>query len=971
MANLNIINTELDALSVSKSFKCLPQNISQYITEPDNGLKILHMNIRSINKNFDELSVLTELLGFQCDVIVLSECWLSKVLELPILEGYNSYSTKNNYNQNDGCAIYIKSSIKCEVQEPQFAEANCLICHLSDISIIALYRSPSFRTIDNFIESLDQVLKVPSQNVVLIGDINIDIKDGSIDRNSDEYLSCAASNGFLPAHLFPTRHSNCLDHALLKTNKTATTVVIESSITDHEPVVLYLHNLKKPTNITQTKFKTNYNTVVEDIINNDWSPILQIRDPNTAADTLVERLSSIIKNHTQEYTVPRRQRILKPWITPGLVRCIRNRDRLHSKLKRDRDNEILKITYTRYRNHCNLLLRKLKNAYEKQEFHKAKNNIKATWDVIKKVSDIQANRVPPTELLYISDSPRSSLNMVNNFFANIGKNLATKIAQNSIPPNIIPPNNSTSSMVLLEVNEKEVENIILGLRLDCATGWDSIPAVVIRSARQVLVPVITHICNVSISSGVFPEAFKKAVIHPVHKAGRKDELNNYRPISILTALSKILERILNNSLISFLEANKILADNQFGFRKGMSTEDAVLALSEHAAKTLDKKSKCLGIFIDLTKAFDTVSAPALLEKMQGIGIRGPVLDIFTDYLRGRTQYVKIGKDDSEMLPVTYGVPQGSILGPTLFLIYINELCKMSIQHCKIFTYADDTALIIEGVDWVNCYSNAEKAVRQVMNWFTNNLLTLNVQKTVYIPLAIKSNLSPPLSSHLKAHTCTGEIPACDCLSISRSTSVKYLGIHIDQHLNWHKQIEILSGRIRKIIYVFKKLRRSADQNTLKMVYYALCQSVISYCIPVWGGATVNVFIKLERAQRAVLKVMLSRPRRYCTSQLYAESDVLTVRQLYVFLTVIRKHSSRPQKERAGRKIHKHKVFPREPHRTAFAGRQYYVGSVRLYNYLNGKLNLFTKTKYECKHELNKFLSKLTYKDTEDLLLDHL
>lgn len=968
MANQDIINKELDALHVSKSFKCQPEKCIQFIRDPTKGLKILHLNIRSINKNFDEVVVLMRLLGFQCDVLILTECWLSKLSHLPTLDDFTSYSTNITYNQNDGCVIYVKSSIKANIKEPVFADANCLVCCIEDITIVAIYRPPSFKNIDNFIDSLDSVLKIGTSSVVLIGDMNIDIRVDNTDSHSDDYLNCTASNGLLPAHLFPTRLSNCLDHILIKTNKRATAFVIESSITDHEPTLLFLCNRSVHSDVTRTRAKLDCDSAIESIKTHDWSPILSISDPNDAADALIGKLSSIVTEHTHIQVVPRKQRNLKPWITPGLLRCIRHRDRMHIKLKKSANNEILKITYTRYRNYCNSLLRKLKRSYEKELFRNAKNNVKATWNVIKKVSELQTQCSPSSELVNLLDNPKSSLNYVNNFFANVGSSLASKFKSSSMVSNPVANSQSCGSMMLLEVTELDVESIILGLRTDCATGYDCIPSKIIKGARKVLVPIVTHVCNLCISAGVFPKTFKKALVHPIHKSGCKDDVNNYRPISILSAMSKILERVLNKNLISFLESNNILAKNQYGFRNGVSTEDAVLHLSNHVARTLDRKRKCLGIFLDLSKAFDTVSAPALLRKMERLGIRGLPLKIFADYLKDRTQIVKIGQYESDELPMTFGVPQGSILGPTLFLIYINDLCTLPLDNCMIYTYADDTALIVEGCNWTQAYQNAEAALCCVMKCLSDNLLTLNADKTVYVPFAIKSNQCPSNSLTLKAHHC-GSLAQCSCLSLTKTTHVRYLGVLIDQHLNWHPHIAKVTSRVRKLIYVFKKLRNSADLETLKIVYLALCRSVLTYCLPVWGGATQNVFIRLERAQRAVLKVMLSLPRRYPTMQLYSDCNFLTVRQLYVLLSALRKHSTRPPMDSTCRR--KYNVFTHERHRTAFARRQFYVNSGYLYNFLNKKLNIYSSPKYHCKNLLIDYLHTLNYDNTEDLLLGKL
>lgn len=211
---------------------------------------------------------------------------------------------------------------------------------------------------------------------------------------------------------------------------------------------------------------------------------------------------------------------------------------------------------------------------------------------------------------------------------------------------------------------------------DCAVGWDGISASLLKTCLRSLVPPITYICNLCIEIGVFTDSVKKAIVHPIYKGGKRNCVDNYRPTSVLSSLSKILERILSKNLRSFLNKYKTIADNQYGFRSGVSTEDAVLDLTQ--SKTLDSRSKCLGVFLDLSKAFDTVFISILISKLQYLGVRGIALEIFKDYLSNRSQRVKIDSSYSDEEVVSYQglVLSKSILGPTLFLIYINDLCSM-------------------------------------------------------------------------------------------------------------------------------------------------------------------------------------------------------------------------------------------------------------------------------------------------------
>lgn len=965
------ITSELDTLIVSKSCICQPEQCSMMISNTNNDLNILHMNIRSVNKNFDELIVFLKVINIQCDVIILSECWLSSVSTTPYLEGFTSFQSSNPFNQNDGVIIYVIDGLTCSVTEPHFEEASGLLCTIGNlVAILAIYRSPSFKSIDKFINDLDAILLGLSRfkSVALMGDINIDIKQHNTDRFSNIYLNLTSSHGLLPAHLLPTRLDNCLDHVLLKSNQVGTTLIIENSVTDHSAIILSIKSKVKNT-ANHTKRILNYSNVAKAIAETDFSDIMSITDVNEATDKFIYMISSIIRTNTSTVKIPRKNRNLKPWITPGLMRCIKNRDRMNQKLKKSRDNITLQTTYKRYRNFCNDLLRKLKIAYEKNEFLKSKNNPKATWKVIKKITHLNQTKNKCTDLLNISNNPQESVELVNSFFAEIGKKLAEKISprQSQNIDNTFLEGSQNNSFVLQEVDEAEVENIIRTLRKDSSVGWDTIPTKIIQTSSMVLLPVITYVCNLSLATGVFPTAFKKALIHPIYKSGDRDSVNNYRPISVLTGMSKILERIINNKLVKYLDTYGIISQNQFGFRSGKSSEDAVTSLSDLITRKLDQGMKCLGLFLDLSKAFDTVSVPRLLLKLERIGVRGTQLNLFESYLSGRSQCVKINDHISSEFPLSnFGVPQGSILGPTLFLIYVNQLCSPTFRNCDVFSYADDTALIVYGSDWDEVKRYAEESLISVSNWLSSNLLTLNFDKTKFVPFSINSKGQPHKEYSLQSHTCDPRSD-CQCPCISRASHIKYLGVVIDENLNWSKHITSLTIKIRKIIYIFKLLRSSADIETLKTVYFALCQSLLMYCVPAWGGATKTSLLPLERAQRAVLKVMLSKPFRYPTEQLYQDCKLLTVRQLFVYRSTLRKHSSITFSDMSQIQRRPARICQIECHRTTFAGHQYYILSSRLYNKLQNQLNINKLNRYKLKRTLLNWLQTLNYHATEELI----
>lgn len=482
---------------------------------------------------------------------------------------------------------------------------------------------------------------------------------------------------------------------------------------------------------------------------------------------------------------------------------------------------------------------------------------------------------------------------------------------------------------------------------------------------------ITFICNICLSTGVFPTDLKKSLIHPIHKSGSRDCVNNYRPISILPALSKILEKVINKQLINYLESKKLLSENQYGFRSGRSTNDAVHQLTDTIVTKLDEKRKVLTIFLDLAKAFDTVSAPLLLKKLEHLGIRGTQLRLFHSYLSGRMQRVVVDEWLSDNCEINIGIPQGSILGPTLFLVFINDLCQLNLDNCKIITFADDTALLFYGDTWEEVYRSAQIGFAKVISWLNNNFLTLNTDKTKYITFSLTNNYYIHNSSlNITAHSCSNySSNTCACPKLQRVDSIKYLDVMIDKNLNFNIHTDLLSKRVRKLIFIFKNLRRVADAKVLKAVYFALCQSLLTYCITIWGGASKSAMIKVERAQRAVLKVAHSLPFFHPTSDLYKKCKVLTVRQLFVIQTVLRQHSR--MKYSSSLNAHKRnisKVCATKLCKTSLSHRHFCFLSSYLYNKLNSTLNIYPLTKAKCKQVLTSYLLSHGYDSTENLLI---
>lgn len=974
----NHLNTlwELDNTEISNSKIIDIEEFSNYVEQ--NNFTVLTQNIRSIYSNFDDLQVNLQQMNHDVDVMILTECRLNNSKRLPLLRNYSSYHTTNQLNQNDGVVAYIKNNHLCRVTEVSLSHASAIQLIIAEYVIIGIYRSPSHACADNFITSLNSYLDTITtpKNIIITGDININLigrESESLQQrhNRLNYLNMLAGHGLLPGHCLPTRESNCLDHVFLKFDKlksSAFVAVLTTTITDHAMVVLNLAQKTVTRNCHRYSTSIDFENACKDLFNSDMSFFNIYNDPETLANKFIHEIKTILLCNTKTKTISNSKRILKPWISLGALRCIKLRNKMQLKLKKNPFNVILKITFRRFRNFCSNLIKKLKRQFHKTQIANSVKNPKQLWIKINEVTQFKTPKSSNTCLLNITPNPLDSLNRINQFFVKIGSTLAEDILLNFGNPTTTDICSRVSSFVLLETSPREVDAILMGLDSGSAPGWDGIPTKFLKMSRDFIVPLISQLANSCFKTGIFPAVFKRSLITPVHKSGDLNDVNNYRPISVLPCISKILEKLLNNRLVNYLNKFKILSNTQYGFRKGLSTQDAVTALTNDIIDNVDRGIKCVTIFLDLKKAFDTVSVPILLRRLEAIGIRDTALSLFRSYLQGRKQQVKINNLISEEETVEYGVPQGSVLGPTLFLIYINDLCNIRSNGGRIYSYADDTAIVYTGATWMAVKSAAELGLAEVAGWLNTNLLSLNVNKTNFICFTANQRSQPGYDFGVRIHRCGDPIAQnCSCQTIERVNSTKYLGVTVDQRLSWHLHIETIMARVRKLIWIFKNLRYVMPASLLNKVYLALAQSIIIYCIPVWGGATKTKFLDLERSQRALIKVMNYKPYRYSTDDLYRNSGLLSVRKLYILHITLRMHKTLPFSPGKLKKRRKDIVAYAPRVHTVFAQRQYTTQAAYIYNKLNQKLNIYPMLLYNCKNTVTGWLKTITYEETELIL----
>lgn len=382
----------------------------------------------------------------------------------------------------------------------------------------------------------------------------------------------------------------------------------------------------------------------------------------------------------------------------------------------------------------------------------------------------------------------------------------------------------------MPITWQEVLNKITLLKNNTATGADNISVELLKSKKKEICKPLAYLFNLFLEQNYIPPEFKHSVITPIYKnSGDTSDPNNYRPISVISNIAKLFEKCIYTRLYNYLTNRNILSNNQFGFREGKNTENAILKL---VSKIKNSTTNKLVIFFDLKKAFDTVNHSLLLDKLESMGIRGIVLELIKNYLTNRTCCTKLGKKLSKILQVKCGVPQGSCLGPLLFNIYINSITNLDLNG-ELVLFADDTALVQESNDISDLYNKANIDVLKIKNWLMENKLSLNISKTEYIDFSRDTN--PSNSIILHEYHCNNTI-SCLCSPIKSVTSYKYLGCIVDKYLNWNLQIDAVLNTIQK---THRALFVCTDESFKKSVYSALVQSYLQYAILIWGEGNTD------------------------------------------------------------------------------------------------------------------------------------
>ena len=459
----------------------------------------------------------------------------------------------------------------------------------------------------------------------------------------------------------------------------------------------------------------------------------------------------------------------------------------------------------------------------------------------------------------------------NTFFTNIGSNLAKRITLQSGSFYDALPNSNCNSMLLSKTDAKEILSIVKKFSNKSSLDCNDMSMSIIKEIIPFVVNPFTYICNLSFYSGDFPNAMKIAKVLPVHKNGAKNEFNNYRPISLLPQFSKILEKLFDLRMEKFVNKHNILHDCQFGFRAGRSPNMALLSLIENITTSLDDHKHAVGVFMDIKKTFHTIDHNILLKKINHYGLRGIVSKWICSYLENRSQYVQFNGMKSGLQNVTCGVPQGSILGPKLLLLYINDICNVS-NILDFILYADDTNVFYkhENIDMMCKIVSVE--LDKLSTWFALNKLALNISKTNFMIFSNHKSMEHSIS--------------IDGVNLQKVDSLKLLGVCIDHQITWKDHITYISNKLSKSIAIIYRASHVLDTNALYCLYNAIFKPHINYCIEVWGNTYKNNTNPVFILQKKVMRIVCHARSLDHTSKMFCQLDILKIYDLIDFNTCI-------------------------------------------------------------------------------------
>jgi len=551
-----------------------------------------------------------------------------------------------------------------------------------------------------------------------------------------------------------------------------------------------------------------------------------------------------------------------------------------------------KQKYKDYKTVYQRAIRGAKKLYFTSKLRENAGNPKKTWETLNEILGKSRNSesVKSLNINGISSSnPADIANHFNTFFTAVGQQIS-----NSVPPveknpeEFVNYDRDIPDLLLQNTTPEHIKKIIKNLQPKMSNDAEGVSTKMVKFIGNEIAIPLSHIFNLSLRTGVFPSKLKLCRVIPIFKSGNASECDNYRPISLLSSISKILEKIVAKKLVDHLLENDLLYVHQYGFLPNRSTEQNLLQIVNYITQALNEGNYCIGVFLDLRKAFDVCSHEILLKKLEKMGIRGTALTWFTNYLSGRSQFVDIGGERSDALNIDISVIQGSILGPILFLCYINDFYAATSLFSVLF--ADDTTGLGKGKNLrdLSAYMNIE--LQKIANWFRSNKMAINTSKTKFIVFRTRGKRIDAADCNLvfnnneigKPENPNLVYPIDRVHYDGEEKTFKLLGVLFDEYLSFDDHISNLCGKISKSLYCMNRVKNFITHDALKMLYFSMVHSHLSYCINIYGSANITSLNRLKLKQKAAIRIVCNAGHRDHTNPMFKRLGILPLNELITY-----------------------------------------------------------------------------------------
>ena len=895
------------------------------------GMHIAHINIRSITNKWDVFKA--QFSSSNLHILGLSETWLNNKLPSGLYNLSNDYTfLRNDRNWCDigtnipkkggGVALFIKNGLT-------FSEADYSHLNTNNIDIESqwvLVKQPNSKTIligniyrppqgniENFIQVLENSftnIDLSKTELYLMGDFNIDMLDKK-NCFTKKLLDFIKPFGLHQLIKSPTRYSkdknSLLDNIFTNSDIISNSGVSDVNLSDHQLIIATRKKakiIKKKCSFTGTSYR-NYNKIVfqDDVTNADWLPF---DNESTVAGKWKEMLNIIYNciNAMCPVKTFRVKQEKEQWITPPLLELIKDKDNAMRRAKRRNSPELWKIA-KRLRNNCTKRLREARADFIKENLDNNVGNSKKIWKNIQEV--IPNSNSKNKNSFDLFDKEKNTMvdhsdtaNYINEFFTGIGPKLAQ---QYNKPWNY---NGIETDIILEDIHTDIIEILSLckDINVNKSSSINNLSSEIIRDAFMVVPMKVVELFNLSFDLCEVPDEWKIAKVTPLPKSGNSKDVSNLRPVSILPLPSKLIEKIVHNRVYNHCNDNKLLDEKQGGFRPNHSTISTTSFFLNDLYTAMNNNEATIAVYIDAMKAFDTVNHNILLQKLQYFGIRGRCAKWLKHYLSNRKQCTVANGIISDLKPITCGVPQGSVCGPLLFLLYINDITK-NMKKCKVSLYADDTVLYYSSNNLDLATTTVQNDLIELSNWCNTNKLTINCKKTKYCIYGMRSIVKKSKNVDM--------ILSLNNVILERVCSYKYLGFVLDDQLNFNKHIDVMINTISHKLYLLSRIRRYLSKQACILVFKTMVLSIIEYGDIIYSGTSKLNLDKIDKLFYRGLRICDASNSALSKNQLCKECDIVPLdkRRDVHLLLFMHKQSQKTEllkKRRARTRLHTAPVF---------------------------------------------------------------